>query len=261
MLNEFMPSVITNIIFEYYIHHRKEWTKQLMKSVLYEIKTINPYYSQYKSSYNKIKRSILSATRPERLYGDDTLMEKQHGDVHTRMLDEMSNQYLSIEMQRHKQEFPNEIYYHEFGHVGYHHFNRFQDMSAFKSKQKRISNRSMTKLGFSLKQREDIKYCRDCQLVLPISKFKIIDTHELLTLGNRCISCQKIYRAKNRKQNKKVRGFKSLPEDIQNEIIDMLKNNISMKKISIHFANQTDQYKLLKYSSLLRLKRLGEINY
>jgi hypothetical protein len=260
ILNEHFPNVITRIICEYHIHHRKEWTKQLMKSVLYELKVIHKRNMPAKSSYNRIRTAITNATYVNIENSHHlTIVDKRVNKVRLKMLEELSYQYNSISYQRREQRYPNEGKYGTYNANGNYYYHRYSDITNFELKRRKFANLAGSKLGFSMhNNRQPIKYCKSCQQILSIKKFKPMKKNPLLMQSNMCVKCISFHRKSNRKSATKVRGFKSLPENIQNEIIEMRKNNTPIRQISIHFTEQANEYKLLKYHALLRLRKLGE---
>ena len=261
ILNEHFPNVITRIICEYYIHHQKRWTIELMKSVLYEIKVIHINGNMPpKSSYNRIRTAITNATYVNTENSHHlTIVDKRVNNVRSMMLEELGYQYSSVYHQRYYQRYPNEDMYGLYNVDQNDYFHRFTDMANFEIKRRKFANLVGSKLGFSVNNdRAPIKYCKSCQQTLSIKKFKPMKKNPLLMQSNMCGKCISFYRKANRKSATKLRGFKSLPNDIQNQIIEMRKNGTSIRQISIHFAEQSNEHKLLKYSALLRLRKLGE---
>ena len=261
ILNEHFPNVITRIICELHIHHREQWSKQLMKSVLYEVKVIHINGNMPpKSSFNRIKTAITNATYVNIENSHHlTIVDKRVNNVKLKMLNELAYQYNSIYYQRYEQRYPNEGKYGKYNANDNNYYARYVDMANFNLKRRKFANIVGSKLGFSINNgRQPIKHCKSCQQILSIKKFKPMKKNPLLMQSNMCSKCISFHRKSNRKSATKVRGFKSLPENIQNEIIEMRKNNTPIRQISIHFTEQANEYKLLKYHALLRLRKLGE---
>ena len=261
LLNEIFPYVITDIIYDYVMNYRKEWTTSLKKDVLTQIKRCRGgrYYT-HQSEFNRIRKSLNAMHENDKAPKDG----KPHCIRHMKKLDSVH-----LEMTRKFLIRPHILRNHiinpdpdEWRHLEFFYLMDYKEQI--------LSN--ILKLGYKkIHNRPNVKLCKKCYQIKPQSEYQCYET--IPSLGrpflngtirakqNMCIPCIREHRKEIRTpKSKKPTGINRLPIEIQNEIRQMYASGDTIRKISEHFESRVGEFPLLKYASLCRLKRLGQMD-
>lgn len=236
-LNAVFPTDISKIISGMVVHHQTEWTINLMKPVLRDIRQLRKLKKMIGVDLpDRVKRMVIEISTGFNQEGTTKRGKDTSGGVGWKHFRNYVNCMMEIKLKIGK-------------------CTVFDHYETYYNKYKVF--RYTSKYGFSSKaKRPTLKWCRLCDERKIIDEFKNSHGH---ICENACIECVSARRKKNSKYVKRPTGFEKLPVSLRELIVSDYKDGMSIKSISEKYKHHESTYPLVKYRSLLRLNKLGQI--